>query len=130
MVDGYLKHNNSAVVLLSLQYFLHLVQDMPHLKREVYSRAKGQILHFIASGSSELTFTLLQFVEGVIAEDHELLQPNVSVFFCRYNEPLYVKMKKIDLLPKLITNETVADVLEELSMYCTDVNHVLSEPLH
>ena len=127
VVDGYLKHNNSAVVLLSLQYFLHLIQDMPHLKREVYTRARGQILHFIASSSSELIFTLLQFIEGIIVEEKELLQPHVAVFFCRYNEPLYVKMKKIDLLPQLITNETVTDVLEELSMYCTDVNHVLSE---
>ncbi len=127
VVDGYLKHNNNAVVLVSLQYFLHLIQDMPHLKREVYSRAEGQILHFITSGNSELSYTLLLFVETIVDEDKELLQPNVNVFFCRYNEPLFVKMKKIDLLPKLITNDTVNDVLEELSMYCTDMNNVLSE---
>ena len=127
VVDGYLKHNNSAVVLVSLKYFLHLIQDMPHLKTEVYRRTNGQILHFIASSNSELTFTLLLFIESIVTEEKEMLQPHVSVFFCRYNEPLYVKMKKIDLLPELITSDTIGDVLEELSMYCTDVNHVLSE---
>ena len=91
VADGYLKHNNSAVVLVSLEYFLHLIQDMPHLKTEVYSRAKGQILHFIASSNSELIFTLLLFIESIVADQKELLQPHVSVFFCRYNEPLYVK---------------------------------------
>ncbi len=127
VVDGYLKHNSSVVVIVALHYFLHLVENMPHLKNEVYSRAKPQILHFIKSGNPELSYMLLEFVESILEDQKDQLQNNVFVFYCKYNEPLYVKKKKIDLLPKLISPETVSDVLDELSMYCSDVNHVLSE---
>lgn len=126
VVDSYLKHNNSAVVLVALELFLHLVENMPHLKNEVYSRAKGQILHFIKSGNSELSYILLTFIESIIEEQRQLIQPEILAFFCKYNEPLYVKLKKIDILPQLISEETISDVLEELSMYCNDVDHTLS----
>lgn len=127
MVDNFLKHNNSSVVMGTLHYFLHLVSDLPHLVNEVYNRAKSQILHTLASGNPELTYLLLQYIETLLPNEQQSFQQHFRCFFCKYNEPLYVKKKKIELLPHVTNDENIKEVLEELSMYCSDITPELSE---
>ncbi len=126
VVDSYLKHANSAVVIAALGYFLCLVRDMPHLKSEVHTRASGQVLHFISGANPELTFLLLQFVQSILPQHRDIYETNFRSFFCKYNEPLYVKQKKIEMLPMLITDDNVTEILDELSMYCSDITPILS----
>lgn len=42
-------------------------------------------------------------------------------FFCRHEDPAYVKHVKVELLSHLANDHTVAEILEELRGYCTDV---------
>lgn len=42
-------------------------------------------------------------------------------FFCRHEDPAYVKHVKVELLSHLANDNTVAEILEELRGYCTDV---------
>ena len=127
LVDNCLKHNNSAVVMNAIHFFLVLIRNLPHLRSEVFSRAKGQVLHCLSAGNPELTYMLLCFVESVIDDNKVIFQENFRTFFCKYNEPLYVKKKKIEMLPCLATLENMSEMLEEISMYCSDVTPTLSK---
>ena len=127
IADKYLKHHNTTVVYTCMQYFLLLVQAMPHLKGEVFRRAKPQIITSMGAGNPELCHVLLEFIDSVIEDHNEIFQDNYRSFFCKYNEPLCVKTKKISLLPRVVTIENVSEVLEELGLYCSDLNATLSK---
>ena len=44
----------------------------------------------------------------------EELSKNIQVFFCKYNDPFYVKMEKLELLISLATPKYIEKILNEL----------------
>ena len=122
LVDGYLSSNSPSVVVAALQYFLHIVQNMPQLFSQVYDRAKVQIMHFLGSGNPEMTLALLDFVETSLDTHASVFMEHYKSFFCKYNDPLFLKSKKIRLLPLVTNGENVREILNELSLYSSDVS--------
>ena len=45
-----------------------------------------------------------------------------KVFFCKYNDPIYVKMEKLEIMIKLASERNVDQVLMELKEYSTEVD--------
>lgn len=52
----------------------------------------------------------------------QILSNEVKVFFCKYNDPLYVKMEKLDILTTLASPTNIDQVLLELKEYATEVD--------
>lgn len=44
------------------------------------------------------------------------------MFFCKFNDPLYVKLEKIDILVKVAEDKTAESVLNELQDYTNDMD--------
>ena len=122
MADPYLKYNSFAVVISALRYFLYLVQHMPQLHGDVFTRAKSPILQNLGSGNPELTFTLLEFIDSILKESKDVFQPHYQALYSKYNEPIFVKVKKIEMLPKLVSEANFNEILDELSMHCIEIN--------
>lgn len=51
-----------------------------------------------------------------------IFENNVKVFFCKYNDPLYVKLEKIDILVKVAEDKNAENVLNELHDYTNDMD--------
>jgi AP-2 complex subunit beta-1 len=51
-----------------------------------------------------------------------VLQNEVKVFFCKYNDPVYVKMAKLEIMYRLANEKNVEQVLAELREYATEVD--------
>ena len=45
-----------------------------------------------------------------------------QVFFCKYNDPIFVKMEKLDIMIKLANDRNIDQVLLELKEYATEVD--------
>jgi len=45
----------------------------------------------------------------------------VRVFFCKFNDPVYVKLEKIDILVKVADDKTADVILNELKEYANDI---------
>lgn len=43
-------------------------------------------------------------------------------FFCKYNDPIYVKMEKLEIIIKLVSERNIDQVLLELKEYATEVD--------
>lgn len=43
----------------------------------------------------------------------------MKVFFVKYNDPIYVKMEKLDIMIRLASQANVAQVLSELKEYAS-----------
>jgi AP-1 complex subunit beta-1 len=46
----------------------------------------------------------------------------VKVFFCKFNDPLYVKLEKIEILIKVVDDRNAEKILEELQDYSNDLD--------
>lgn len=44
------------------------------------------------------------------------------MFFCKYNDPLYVKMEKLEIMIALASDRNVDQVLLEFKEYATEVD--------
>lgn len=45
----------------------------------------------------------------------------MRVFFCKFNDPVYVKLEKIDILIKVADDKNVDVILAELKEYAQDI---------
>ena len=46
----------------------------------------------------------------------------MQVFFCKYNDPIYVKMEKLEIMIKLSTADNIDQVLLEFKEYAQEVD--------
>ncbi len=44
------------------------------------------------------------------------------MFFCKYNDPIYVKLEKLDIMIALANERNIDQVLLELKEYATEVD--------
>ena len=46
----------------------------------------------------------------------------IQVFFVKYNDPIYVKLEKLDIMIRLASPHNITQVLSELKEYATEVD--------
>ena len=46
----------------------------------------------------------------------------MQVFFCKYNDPIYVKMEKLEIMIMLASDKSIDQVLLEFKEYATEVD--------
>jgi len=51
-----------------------------------------------------------------------ILEKETKVFFCKFNEPYYIKIEKLEILLKLSDVKNYEIVLNELSEYANEVD--------
>lgn len=122
VLDDRLKDANSGVVMAAAKLFLHLTRNMEEMHEDVYERLKTPLITQMNSGSHELAFAILHHIEVLLSKAPKLLETEYASFFCRYNEPNYVKFKKIEILTLISTPDNIEAVVEELAAYITDVD--------
>ncbi|XP_071791679.1 AP-4 complex subunit beta-1-like isoform X1 [Asterias amurensis] len=126
VVDAFLKHTNSGVCMAAVRLMLHLTTDLPDISKDVYNRLKGPLLNLLSSDRPELVHTALCHLEWFNTRLPGRLAKYYKKFYCRYNDPGYVKYKKIELLSSLCSEDSLKDIVEELSVYATDISVRLS----
>ncbi|XP_042318832.1 AP-4 complex subunit beta-1 isoform X2 [Sceloporus undulatus] len=127
LLDSYLKSNSSSVVMAATKLFLVLARDFPHVQTDVLVRVKGPLLAACTSESRELCFTALCHVRQILDSLPGHFSSHYKKFFCSYSEPYYIKCQKMEVLCKLVNDENVQQVLEELRDYCTDISAELAQ---
>ncbi len=76
----------------------------------------------LLSAEPEIQYVALRCINLVIQKLPEVLEHEVRVFFCKYNDPIYVKIEKLEIMVQLAREETVDQVLLELKEYATEVD--------
>jgi AP-2 complex subunit beta-1 len=68
----------------------------------------------LLSSGPEVQYVALRNILLIIQRRPAILQNDVRVFFCKYNDPIYVKMAKLEIMYRLTRDENVQEVLAEL----------------
>ncbi|KAI0818565.1 Adaptor protein complex beta subunit [Irpex lacteus] len=118
-----LGHANSAVVLTSIKVLLYLMNYMENRKLIDYLCKKmGPPLVTILSSGPEVQYVALRNILLIIQRRPSVLKNDVKVFFCKYNDPIYVKLAKLEIMYRLAREENAREVLAELQEYASEVD--------
>jgi AP-4 complex subunit beta-1 len=131
ILEDRLRHSSSAVVLGCVKVFLNYTKDNPTLTQQVYARIQAPLLTLFLSGSVagayELSYTVLAHIHLIISRGAvEVFENEFKHFFCKYDEPTYIRILKIEILTLVCTENNVQEILNELAEYVTDVDVDLS----
>lgn len=125
ILDSLLKQSSSAVVMSVTKIFMDLTSNRPDLQQDVLRRLKGPLLTLMAAANPELAYTVLVHIQALCSRGGrtvEVFGPDYKQFFCRYNDPSYIKQVKIEILTILADVNSAEPIVAELSEYVTDVD--------
>jgi len=64
----------------------------------------------------------LRNINLIVQKRPDILKHEMKVFFVKYNDPIYVKLEKLDIMIRLASQANIAQVLSELKEYATEVD--------
>uniref|UniRef100_A0A8C8FZ78 AP complex subunit beta n=1 Tax=Oncorhynchus tshawytscha TaxID=74940 RepID=A0A8C8FZ78_ONCTS len=76
----------------------------------------------LLSAEPELQYVALRNINLIVQKRPEILKHEMKVFFVKYNDPIYVKLEKLDIMIRLASQANIAQVLAELKEYATEVD--------
>ena len=68
----------------------------------------------LLSNPPEVQWVALRNINLLLQKRPEILANEMRVFFCKYNDPLYVKVEKLDIMVRLASENNVDALLSEL----------------
>ncbi len=71
----------------------------------------------LLSSGPEVQYVALRNILLIIQRRPAVLKNDVRVFFCKYNDPIYVKLAKLEIMYRLARAENANEVLAELQEY-------------
>ena len=110
-----LSHSNSAVVLTCVRVVIYLMNYIAEENKvtSLCRKLSPPLVTLLAKGS-EVQYLTLRNAILILQRRPEVLRNDVRVFFCKYNDPIYVKVTKLELIFMLATEQNIAEVLNEL----------------
>uniref|UniRef100_H2ZFP3 AP complex subunit beta n=1 Tax=Ciona savignyi TaxID=51511 RepID=H2ZFP3_CIOSA len=119
-----LQHANSAVVLSAVKVCMKLLELMDSDKEY-----QGNLLKKLApplvtllSAEPEIQYVALRNINLIVQKRPSILKHEMKVFFVKYNDPIYVKLEKLDIMIRLASQSNIAQVLAELKEYAQEVD--------
>ncbi|XP_045539013.1 AP-1 complex subunit beta-1 [Papilio machaon] len=119
-----LAHANAAVVLSAVKVLMKLMEMVSEDTELVstLSRKLAPPLVTLLSAEPEVQYVALRNINLVVQKRPDILKHEMKVFFVKYNDPIYVKLEKLDIMIRLASQANIAQVLGELKEYATEVD--------
>ncbi|CAO3683837.1 unnamed protein product [Umbelopsis vinacea] len=118
-----LQHANGSVVLSAIKVLMinmRLVKDANFNKNLVKKMAPPLVT--LLSGPPEVQYVALRNINLILQKRSDVLSNEMRVFFCKYNDPPYVKMEKLEIMIRLCNERNVDQLLSELKEYASEVD--------
>ncbi|RCH88656.1 beta-adaptin, partial [Rhizopus stolonifer] len=112
-----LQHANGAVVLSAIKV---LMINMKYIKEEAFiksmCRKMAPPLVTLLSSPPEVQYIALRNISLILQKRPEVLSNEIRVFFCKYNDPPYVKLEKLEIMIKLCNDRNVDQYANEVDV--------------
>lgn len=118
-----LSHSNASVVLTCIRVMLYLMNYIADQKQitALCKKLSPPLVTLLAKGP-EVQYLALRNALLILQRRPEVLRNDIRVFFCKYNDPIYVKVTKLELIFMLATEKNIDEVLTELREYATEID--------
>jgi len=122
-VNVRLSHANSAVVLSAIKVMMKFM-DRIQIAEEVRKLCKKMTppLVTLLSAEPEIQYVVLRNIALIVQRQPQILQGEIRMFVCKYNDPLYVKLDKISVMVQLASEKNIDQILSEFEEYASEVD--------
>lgn len=117
-----LKQSNPAVVIGAFKCIYLLLEYSNKDTGEIFGIIIPPLITLLSSSPPQIQYVVLRTLNLFVLKYPKILSKDMRIFFCKYNDPSYVKMEKLELIAAICTPRTVKLVLDELSEYCNSVD--------
>ena len=80
-----------------------------------------RIVTLVAS-APEVQYVALRNIDLLLQAKPDILSKELRVFFCKYNDPPYVKLQKLEIMVRIANDKNVDQLLAELKEYGAEVD--------
>ncbi|KAJ5377596.1 AP-1 complex subunit beta-1 [Penicillium cataractarum] len=116
------QHVNASVVLAAVKVvFLHMKYVGPELAKN-YLKKMAPPLVTLVSSAPEVQYVALRNIDLLLQKQPDILNKELRVFFCKYNDPPYVKFQKLEIMVRIANDRNVDQLLAELKEYALEVD--------
>jgi AP-1 complex subunit beta-1 len=118
-----LAHNNPAVILAAVKVILKctsVIEDK-EIKKGVIKKLAAPLVTLL-SCEPEIQYIALRNINFILQREPAIFESSIKVFFCKFNDPLYLKVEKIEILVKVCVESNSESVLNELQDYSNDMD--------
>ncbi|KAJ3025411.1 UNVERIFIED_CONTAM: AP-2 complex subunit beta [Siphonaria sp. JEL0065] len=117
-----LQHANASVVLAAVKVLMIYVSYIDSdLTKQVMKKMAPPLVTLLAS-DPEIQYVALRNINLILQRHPQILSSEIRVFFTKYNDPLYVKLEKLESIIKLVSLDSIDQVLLELREYASEVD--------
>ncbi|KAI0776643.1 Adaptor protein complex beta subunit [Trametes elegans] len=117
------QHANASVVLSAIKVvMIHMRGISSENVTKTLIRKMAPPLVTLLSNPPEVQWVALRNINLLLQKRSDILSNEMRVFFCKYNDPLYVKVEKLDIMVRLATGKNVDPLLSELKEYAQEVD--------
>jgi AP-1 complex subunit beta-1 len=118
-----LAHSNCAVILSATKVILKYMDNVQGLdKIRSICRKLAPPLISLMGGDTEMQYIAIRNINLIIQKRPYILDNEIRVFFCNYQDPLYIKLEKLEIMIKLSDLKNVDQLLLELKDYAQEVD--------
>lgn len=117
-----LQHANSSVVLSAVRVLMQLMNHLDDSLVQQLCQKLGPPLVTLLSKQPEVQYVALRNINLILQKHPSVLQNEIRVFFCKYNDPIYVKMEKLEIMIMLANAKNIDQVLLEFKVYAQEVD--------
>lgn len=64
----------------------------------------------LLSAEPEIQYVALRNINLIVQKRPTILAHEIKVFFCKYNDPIYVKLEKLEIMIKLASDRNIDQV--------------------
>ena len=127
ILEEHLKHSSSAIVLGVTKVFINFTKDNDTLYPVVIKRLRDPLITLLSacdtSGSYEMEYSILSHIYFLILKGGRVCFSEIyKKFFVKFEEPLYLKKLKLEILIQISTDMNYQDILNEMEEYVNDVS--------
>jgi len=118
-----LAHANSAVVLSAVKVIMQMLKKISNqeVARNLLKKLAAPLVTLLNS-KPEIQYVALRNINLIVQKRPGILAKDIKVFFCKYNDPIYVKLEKLEIMIKLASERNIDTVLMEFKEYASEVD--------
>eukprot|EP01117_Protostelium_nocturnum_P003683 TRINITY_DN14965_c0_g1_i1.p1 TRINITY_DN14965_c0_g1~~TRINITY_DN14965_c0_g1_i1.p1 ORF type:complete len:884 (+),score=412.82 TRINITY_DN14965_c0_g1_i1:63-2714(+) len=119
-----LNHTNSAVVLGAVKVIM-IYMDVVESQEQVKALCKKMgppLVTLLTTKEPEIQYVALRNINLIVQKRPSILAHEMRTFFIKYNDPIYVKMEKLEIMIMLAAEKNIEQVLNEFKEAASEVD--------
>lgn len=76
----------------------------------------------LVASPPEVQYVALRNIDLLLQKQPDVLSKELRVFFCKYNDPSYIKFEKLEIMVRIANDKNVDQLIAELKEYALEVD--------